>query len=353
MFKPFVRHHLIATCMSDKMVLYLNGEEVATTADGNGNFMEDVTTRFNCFIGVGTAVGFASSFVGSISLLNLYSHGGTNQVMSNSEARSKYRAAFPFLEWSWDFVNSHLTTGSILDSRSDLAAVMVGTTYQRTAQGIVFENGAGTFDSYIDFSSSLGTKKFGDFFTIILTGGKFPTLNSAADVPMFAMGNNNGGSSNRIEISSFTSGVGNSLKLEVDVTTNANDLDMNSGIADFRLDEPLQHIAVAYGAINNLLAYYAYHETTLYVNGAPTGATSTCGSGCQPTSVVSRSKVYAGQDLAGNFMTGTIESVRIFQVRPRLLKFLRYFALTPPTRPPLIYPLPSFSGRDEFRANFG
>ena len=330
------------------MVLYLNGEEVATTGAGNGNFMKDVTTRQNCFIGKGTAADFASSFVGSISLLNLYSHGTNQVVMSNSEARSKYRAAFPFLEWSWDFVNSHLTTNAIIDSRSDLAAVMAGTTYQRTAQGIVFENGGGTPNSYIDFSSSLGTKKFGDFFTIILTGGKFPTLNGAADVPMFAMGNNNGGSSNRIEISSFTSGFGNSLKLEVDVTTNANDLDMNSGIADFRLDEPLQHIAVAYGDYQG-----GVFKTTLYVNGAPTGATSTCGSGCQPTSVVSRSKVYAGQDLAGNFMTGTIESVRIFQVRPRLLKFLRYFALTPPTRPPLIYPLPSFSGRDEFRANFG
>jgi len=179
--------------MSDKMVLYLNGEEVAATADGNGNFMENVNTRVNCFIGVGTAEGFASSFVGSISLLNLYSHGGTNQVMSNSEARSKYRAAFPFLEWSWDFVNSHLTTNAIIDSRSDLAAVMAGTTYQRTAQGIVFETGgAGTPpNAYIDFSSSLGTKKFGDFFTIILTGGKFTgtIYNYAAYVPTLRMHN--------------------------------------------------------------------------------------------------------------------------------------------------------------------
>jgi hypothetical protein len=174
--------------MSDKMVLYLNGEEVATTGAGNGNFMEDVTTRQNCFIGKGTAADFASSFVGSISLLNLYSHGSNQVVMSNSEARSKYRAAFPFLEWSWDFVNSHLTTNAIIDSRSDLAAVMAGTTYQRTAQGIVFET-AGTPNAYIDFSSSLGTKKFGDFFTIILTGGKFTgtIYNYAAYVPTLRM----------------------------------------------------------------------------------------------------------------------------------------------------------------------
>ena len=157
------------------------------------------------------------------------------------------------------------------------------------------------------------------------------------------------GITNRIEISTRYNGdTSRRLRLEVDFTTNY--LDMNSGIADFRLNEPLQHIAVAYGDYQG-----GTFKTTLYVNGAPTGATSTCGSaGCLPTSVVSRSKVYAGRDLAGTkFLTGTIESVRIFQVRPRLLKFLRYIALTPPTRPPLIYPLPSFSGRDEFRANFG
>ena len=155
---------------------------------------------------------------------------------------------------------------------------------------------------------------------------------------MFTMGNSNGASSNRIEISTRYNGdTSRKLRLEVDVTTN--DLDMNSDNADFRLNEPLQHIAVAYGDYQG-----GTFKTTLYVNGAPTGATSTCGlAGCLPTSVVSRSKVYAGRDLAGTkFLTGTIESVRIFQVRPRLLKFLRYFAPTPPTRPPLIYPLPFF-----------
>ena len=167
---------------------------------------------------------------------------------------------------------------------------------------------------------------------------------------MFTMGD---GITNRIEISTRYNGdTSRRLRLEVDFTTNY--LDMNSGIADFRLNEPLQHIAVAYGDYQG-----GTFKTTLYVNGAPTGATSTCGSGCLPTSVVSRSKVYAGKSIPAypseptQFLTGTIESVRIFQVRPRLLKFLRYIALTPPTRPPLIYPLPSFSGRDEFRANFG
>ena len=91
-----VRHHIIVLISSTAMVAYIDGVQKASSV--SGLLVPDAVARDICYIGKDTNKPY---FDGEVSSLKIYSG-----AMSQAEVTAAYEAAFPILEYAWDFTGT-------------------------------------------------------------------------------------------------------------------------------------------------------------------------------------------------------------------------------------------------------
>ena len=127
-----VRYHIVATAVGSSMVVYLNGVKSFWT-DSTG-WEPKSLVRSTCTIGKNNAGTTHPYMTGEISSLKIHSG-----AMSQAEVVAAYKAAFPLLEYAWDFTNQNISTPlTFVDTIASIAAISANGAIH-TASGVVLD----------------------------------------------------------------------------------------------------------------------------------------------------------------------------------------------------------------------
>ena len=334
-----VRYHIVATVSGTTITQYINGVKMGEKDDAAMK-ESPMMTRQKCFIGKSNWDDPYAS--GEVSSLKIYT-----TAMAQYQVVAAYAAAFPILEYYWDFINTPSTacstqvyqqtchsispqatdswcnancnhnpvncppvmcscllgtTACIVDSQSGAEARLVNGT-QRTAAGVLFD---GTNGNFVDLQVTL----IGGPVTLEIVAKWNEFGPSFSDARLFDCG---GGHGTENQVDNFA----------IKNTQNGEESNwgMNhSKLAFFIAQTSLYKSATAPKGIFDILLGVRYHivataEGTamrIYINGALVVENL---SGHTPNAVV-RSRCYLGRsnvrDRNYDFLSGEISSVRIY-----------------------------------------
>jgi hypothetical protein len=142
--RPFAagqRYHIVATVVGAVQTVYINGLSAANKGDG---FEPNVVSREKCALGKSfwTSCDGMTSMKGEVSTLKIYSG-----AMTQAEVAAAYEAAFPILEFFWDFTGAG--GNAVTDSIDGVAATLMGGA-TRSTTGVVFDGVNGYIDLVLD-----------------------------------------------------------------------------------------------------------------------------------------------------------------------------------------------------------
>ena len=289
-----MRIHVVVIVQGSVMALFLNGK--LTGSHSIDDKEPNTIPRSKCYIGRSNWAndGYLS---GEVSSLKLYAG-----AMTSSDVREAYEAAFPFLEFDWDFRGGSGTTitdsiagvvatlrqhgtGAALPTRSATGVVMVGT-------GPV--SAASNAGGYIELG--LGTVMFGGPMTVEM----IVKFNNAFnwDSPLLFCGNAGMSDDSFVLYNNGATG-----ELTWDVFVGSIDEYVNSGSAN----------ALVIGVRYHVVTTVARGTMSWHINGAQTGTVVPASNRHTPL-VMHRLQCYIGKsNITGTgYFDGEVSSLKIY-----------------------------------------